>query len=391
MKKIALLLACGAILAAGTPALPLDNGLALTPPMGWSTWNQFGCLGLNEKVVKEIADALVSTGMRDAGYAYLNLDDCWQLWRGFDGKIHPDPFRFPHGIKALADYAHARGLKLGLYSDSGRATCSWRPGGYHHEVQDAETYASWGIDYLKYDFCFTQGLGPGRALYEKMRDALKASGRPIVFSICEWGEQEIGSWGPDTGNLWRTTVDIRDEWDSFTENLDLNNLLAAIAGPGGWNDPDMLTVGLHGKSHIGKGMTDVEYRSHFSLWALMAAPLIAGNDIRNMDEFTRDTLLNREVIAVDQDPAGYQGRRVRSQDGLEVWSKNRSDPGERAVILFNRTSSASDITVTWEELGLEGSAFARDLWQHQDLGAFPSSYTTRVEPHGVAMLKVVAR
>jgi len=368
---------------AQTNALAVGNGLARTPPMGWNSWNKFAC-NVSEQLIKEIADAMVATGMKKAGYQYVNIDDCWQVSRDSAGNIVADPVRFPGGMKALADYVHAKGLKLGIYTDAGTMTCEKRPGSLDHELQDAKTYAAWGVDYVKIDWCHTEGLDPQKQ-YAKFRDALAQCGRPIVFSICNWGRNQPWTWGPATGNLWRTTGDIQDNWASMLKILDNpSQQHAEAAGPGGWNDPDMLEVG-NGK------MTDAEYRSHFSLWAMMAAPLIAGNDLRSMSQATKDILMNAEVIAIDQDAAGKQGTRIRGEGGLEVWAKPLKQKGAVAVLLFNRGEAAADINANWGEVGLpSGKAKVRDLWAHTDRGVFTDSFKANVSPHGVVMLKVVS-
>ena len=364
----------------------LGNGLALTPPMGWNSWNRFAC-NVTEDLVKSAADALVSTGMKDAGYEYIVIDDCWQVSRDALGNIVADAKTFPSGIKALADYIHSKGLKFGIYSDAGTMTCAKRPGSRGHEFQDALQYAAWGVDYLKYDWCNT-GTENAQAAYSTMRDALKAAGRPIVFSLCEWGSNKPWLWANDVGNLWRTTGDISDCWEcrkghlSFAQILDLQVGLETYAGPGHWNDPDMLEVG-------NGGMTATEYRSHFSLWCILAAPLMAGNDLKNMAPEIKDILTNQEVIAVDQDPLGMQGRRVRKDGDSEVWAKQMKD-GSRAVVVFNRGASDADISVSWEDLGYPAhlSASVRDLWAKKDLGKSTASFTAKVPSHGVAMLLI---
>jgi alpha-galactosidase len=368
-----------------------ENGLAVTPPMGWNSWNKFAC-DINERLIRETADAMVSSGMKDAGYQYIVIDDCWQVSRDMQGNIVADPTRFPSGIKALADYVHSKGLKFGLYSDAGSKTCQGRPGGRGYEFQDARTYASWGVDYLKYDWCNTTTQDP-RASYLVMRDALRASGRPIVFSLCNWGVKEPWLWGKGIGNLWRTTGDISDLFQAkqpkgeqlgVVDILDLqaSNNVDAYAGPGHWNDPDMLEVG-------NGGMTTTEYVSHFSLWAMLAAPLMAGNDLRTLTPATRDILTNKEVIAVDQDQLGRQGRRVRKDGDLELWVRQLVD-GSRAVVLFNRGTTPREITLAWEDLGYPAALTAeiRDLWQHKDLGKFKKAYSPTVTPHGVVMITV---
>ncbi len=368
---------------AQTNALAVGNGLARTPPMGWNSWNKFGC-NVSEQLIKEIADAMVASGMKKAGFQYVNIDDCWQESRDSAGNIVADPARFPGGMKALADYVHAKGLKLGIYTDAGTMTCEKRPGSLDHELQDAKTYAAWGVDYVKIDWCHTEGLDPQKQ-YAKFRDALAQCGRPIVFSICNWGRNQPWTWGPATGNLWRTTGDIQDNWASVLKILDNpSQQHAEAAGPGGWNDPDMLEVG-NGK------MTDAEYRSHFGLWAMMAAPLIAGNDLRSMSQATKDILMNPEVIAIDQDSAGKQGTRIRAEGSSEVWAKPLKQKGAVAILLFNRGEAAAEISANWGEVGLPpGKAKVRDLWAHTDRGVFTDSFKANVPPHGVVMLKIVS-
>ena len=401
MTRIVRMLLCllvGASLV-GSPALAettqevvnkAPNGFALTPPMGWNSWNKFAC-DVNEQTVRDTADAMVSSGMRDAGYQYVVIDDCWQGPRDANGFITADTQRFPSGIKALADYVHSRGLKFGIYSDAGRLTCGGRPGSQGHEYQDALTYARWGVDYLKYDWCST-GDRNAQEGYAVMADALRQSGREIVFSICEWGTAKPWLWAKNTGNLWRTTGDIFDSYKkkdakrdwahTLLEIVDLNEPLWPFAGPGHWNDADMLEVG-------NGGMTPTEYRSHFSLWAMMASPLMAGNDIANMDESTRAILLNKEVIAVDQDPLGQQGRRVWKEGDREVWVRPLSR-GARALLLFNRGDQPSRIRATAEQLGYPPTMRAklRDLWAHRDLPRWSGAFEADVEPHGVVMLRM---
>ncbi len=364
----------------------LDNGLARTPPMGWNSWNRFGC-NVSDKLIREVADAMSASGMREAGYQYVTIDDCWQVARTAEGVIVADSARFPAGIKALADYVHGKGLKFGIYTDAGRRTCEGRPGSYGFEALDAKTYAAWGVDYVKVDWCNAEGLdAPTR--YAVMRNALAASGRPIVFSICEWGSNRPWEWAPAVGNLWRTTGDISDRWTSVLTLVDLSSQYWHVARPGAWNDPDMLEVG-------NGGMTRTEYRSHFSLWAMMAAPLIAGNDVRAMLDSTpatadtREILLNREVIAVDQDSLGVQGTIVQAWPSeLQVWVKPLAD-GSRAVLLFNRASVPSMITADWGRVGLKTKkARVRDLWAHADSALVEARYGTIVPSHGVVMLRV---
>ena len=366
------------------------NGLAQTPPMGWNSWNKFAC-DVNEKIVRATADAMVSSGMRDAGYQYVVIDDCWHGPRDSDGFITADPQRFPSGMKALADYIHSKGLKFGIYSDAGRLTCAGRPGSQGHEYQDALTYARWGVDYLKYDWGST-GDRNAQEAYAVMADALRQSGRDIVFSICEWGTAKPWLWAKNVGNLWRTTGDIMDSFATkdpaktwahpVLEIVDSNEPLWPHAGPGHWNDPDMLEVG-------NGGMTPAEYRSHFSLWAMMAAPLMAGNDIANMDETTRSILLNKQVIAIDQDPLGVQGRRVMREGDTEVWIKPLQG-GAKAVLFFNRGDQPARISATAERLRIpvEMRAKIRDLWAHRDLPRWRGKLEAQVEPHGVAMFRI---
>ena len=363
---------------AQTKAAQSARQLAPTPPMGWNSWNKFGC-DVSEQLIRETADAMVSSGMQAAGYQYVNIDDCWQVSRASDGTIVADPARFPSGIKALADYVHSKGLKLGVYTDAGRLTCQKRPGSFDHELQDAKTYAAWGVDYVKVDWCYSEGLDP-EVQYAKFRDALAQAGRPIVFSICDWGVKAPWKWGPATGNLWRTTGDISDRYDRMSVIGFSQNGLEKFAGPGHWNDPDMLEVG-------NGGMEPDEYRTHMALWVLLAAPLLAGNDLRSMTAETKELLMNREVIAVDQDPKGVQGHRMWDEGPLEIWVKPLADQSQ-AVGLFNRGESALSITLNLRALGMSGPAKLRDLWEHKDLGPVQDSYTAEVPKHGVMMLRV---
>jgi alpha-galactosidase len=371
------------------PLHALENGLARTPPMGWNSWNKFAC-NVSEDLVKVAADAIVRTGMKDAGYEYVVIDDCWQVSRDAEGNIIADAKRFPSGMKAVGDYIHSKGLKFGIYSDAGRGTCQNRPGSRGYEYQDARQYAAWGVDYLKYDWC-NHDTQDSASSYATMRDALAKSGRPIVFSICEWGSTKPWLWAGSVGNLWRSTGDIVDKWDGkekwggngVVQILDLQDGIESYAGPGHWNDPDMLEVG-------NGGMTDIEYRSHFSLWCLMAAPLMAGNDLEHMTDATKAILMNKEIIAVDQDPAGIQAQRVKKNGGLEIWVKQLAD-GSRAVGLLNRTGSESEIGVHWTDLGYPEnvSASVRDLWAHRDEGVHKGGYTPKVASHGTVVIRVV--
>ncbi len=352
--------------------------LPQTPPMGWNSWNKFAC-DVSEQLIREIADAMVSSGLKAAGYQYVNIDDCWQVNRDAQGDIVADPARFPSGIKALADYVHSKGLKLGLYTDAGRLTCQKRPGSFDHELQDAKTYASWGVDYVKVDWCYSEGLDP-EVQYAKFRDALAQAGRPIVFSICNWGVKAPWRWGPKTGNLWRTTGDISDKYDSMSLIGFSQNGLEKFASPGHWNDPDMLEVG-------NGGMDRDEYRTHMALWALLAAPLLAGNDLRSMSAETKEMLTNREVLSVDQDAKGVQGHRISEEGPLEIWAKPLADQSQ-AVGLFNRSEAALTMTLDFKAVGFSGAAKVRDLWEHKDIGTVQDTHTVEVPKHGVVLLKV---
>jgi alpha-galactosidase len=382
------------MMLASSACAQLQRGsLAQTPPMGWNSWNKFAC-NVSEDLIKSVADAIAINGMKDAGYQYVVIDDCWQVSRDENGFIVADPQRFPSGIKALADYVHSKGLKFGVYSDAGTKTCGGRPGSMGHEYQDALQYARWGVDYLKYDWCNT-GTRNAEEAYSTMSTALLSTGRPIVFSMCEWGTAKPWLWANGIGNLWRTTGDIKDVWQrkrkwpdgscceyGMLDIVDQQVGLDSFAGPGHWNDPDMLEVG-------NGGMTVPEYRAHFSLWALLAAPLMSGNDVRSMSPEIKDILTNTEVISVNQDNLGREGHRVRKDGDLEVWSKPLAD-GTRAVILLNRGESEAQINVAWDELGYPTHlpAKVRDLWAHKDLGTFTGSYSAKVPPHTVEMVKV---
>jgi len=492
---------------------PLPNGLGLSPQMGWNSWNHFGC-GINEQLIHDTITALSKSGLAAAGYKYVNMDDCWAGTRDSNGIIHPDSKTFPNGIKPLADYAHQMGLLFGLYSDAGTNTCAGRPGSLNYEKQDANSYASWGVDYLKYDNCNNQNIPP-KTRYPIMRDALNATGRHIFYSLCEWGEDNPAEWAPAVGNSWRTTGDISDNWASMTSRIDQNDKWWNYAAPGGWNDPDMLEVG-------NGGMTYTEYVSHFSLWALAKAPLLVGCDITKMSSQTLSILTAPEVIAVNQDPMGQQGHKVGSELGatdtasvviapcepgkasqqwklnanksilnvltgscleiydcetedgavvqvypchlsdhnscaqsanqmwnissdgvitsvmngkcldvynfegpnvetwtcnggpnqkwafrsdgtlysnegkcldlqgnLEIWSGKLSG-GSSAVILFNRSPSAANLTANWAQIGLPSNSrgLVRDLWKRTDLGTFTGSFSANVDGHGVVMVKI---
>jgi alpha-galactosidase len=356
--------------------------LALTPPMGWNSWNKFADK-IDDKTVREIADAMVSSGMKDAGYLYINIDDTWEGERDAQGNIQSNS-KFPD-MKALADYIHAKGLKIGIYSSPGPKTCAGYEGSYQHELQDAKTWASWGIDYLKYDWCSADKVyqkSDMQSVYKKMSDALRATGRPIVFSLCQYGLLNVWEWGASVGgNLWRTTGDIQDNWKSMTTiGFDKQAGHEKYAGPGRWNDPDMLEIG-------NGGMTATDYRTHLSLWAMLAAPLLAGNDLRSMSEETRAILTNKEVLAIDQDKLGQQGSRIAKDGDGETWSRPLEN-GDLAVALLNRGESMANITVYWQILGLRGKHKVRDLWAHNDVGSSRDSYSAEVPIHGVVLLRI---
>ncbi|SEV92822.1 glycoside hydrolase family 27 protein [Luteibacter sp. 329MFSha] len=375
----------------GGPAVPpVDavpaNGLARTPPMGWNSWNHFAGR-ITAEDVRGMADAMVANGMRDAGYVYVNIDDTWEGVRDASGAIRPnDKFG---DMKALADYVHARGLKLGIYSSPGAKTCAGFEGSFGHEDQDARTYAKWGVDFLKYDYCGARDQYPvtlenQQALFRRMGQALRRTGRPIVYSLSQSGHFDIWKWGPQTGaNLWRTTPDISDDWSSMSERGFRQLDLTAWSGPGQWNDPDMLEIG-------NGGMTMDEYRTQMSLWSLLPAPLLAGNDLRGMDAETKAILLNREVIAVDQDPAGLPARRLETQGDVEVLVRDMSD-GSRVVGFFNRGETPARVTFPWSRLG---QRFAkprdvRDLWNHRSLPT-NEGYDEALPRHGSVLLRVGA-
>ena len=366
------------------------TNIALTPPMGWNSWNHFHNK-VDDATIRAQAEAMVSSGMRDAGYIYVNIDDTWEGERDSSGVIHSNS-KFPD-MKALADFVHSKGLKIGIYSSPGPKTCAKFEGSYGHELQDAKTYAAWGIDYLKYDLCGLrdQMKAAGSAeeahkimvdAYIKMRDALRSSGRPIVYSLCQYGNDAVWEWGPSVGgNLWRTTGDISDRYASM-ENIGFSQAgLARFAAPGHWNDPDMLEVG-------NGGMNTDEYRTHMSLWAILAAPLLAGNDLTTMTPETVALLTNKDVIAVDQDRAGRQGDRVSAVGPIEIWVRPLAD-GSKAVGIFNRHPSPLSATVDFKrQLGFNHAVKVRDLWLQKDLENPGNSYTAKIPGHGVILLRV---
>lgn len=371
---------------------------ALTPPMGWNSWNKFGC-NVSEKLVMQMADEMVETGMKDAGYQYIVIDDCWQVGRDSLGFIMPDPDRFPHGMKYLADYVHSKGLKLGLYSCAGSYTCQGRPGSRGHQYQDALSYAKWGVDYLKYDWCSDEGQN-ARAAYATMSDAIKEAGRPVILSICEWGENDPWKWGKGIGHLWRVTADIRDcyncvfDWGGVgvVNIIDKMANLYPYAGPGHWNDAEMLEVG-------NGGMTKDEYITHFSMWCMLAAPLMAGNDLSKMDADTKEILTNKEVIAVDQDKLGEQGRRFMDMGEREIWAKPLAN-GELAVCFMNREDTPWNLNYNWHANTIyfansvdmhQYEYTIKDLWQHKVIGT-TAKYTKAVIPaHGVLMVRLTKK
>jgi alpha-galactosidase len=375
----------------GVPAIAQTLQLAETPPMGWNSWNHFAGK-VTDADVRSAADAMISSGMRDAGYVYVNVDDTWQGQRDAQGRIHPNS-RLPD-MKALADYIHSKGLKFGIYSSPGPKTCAGFEGSYGHEEQDAQTYAEWGVDFLKYDLCglrsimgiynpqpdWNKASAIMREAYAKMHKALLKTGRPIVYSICQYGSDSVWEWGAEVGgNLWRSTDDISDSFRSMALIGFSQAGLERFAGPGHWNDPDMLEIG-------NGGMNADEYRTQMSLWAILAAPLLAGNDLSKMDDTTKTILMNREVIAVDQDKLGIQGSRLGP---LQVWMKPLSD-GSKAVALFNFVTDdvPQPITLHFKDVGFTGPVHARDLWAHQDLGLLRDSYTVAPPKGGVVMLRV---
>lgn len=376
------------------------ENLALTPPMGWNSWNKFAC-NIDENLIKGIADQMVESGLRDAGYIYLNLDDCWHGERDSLGFIQADPVKFPSGIRALADYVHSKGLKIGIYSDAGRKTCGGRPGSFGHEYQDALQYARWGIDYLKYDWCDSEDINPVGA-YNLMRDALRAAGRPILFSMCEWGSSKPWEWAADTGHMWRTTGDIFNCFDCVDKHpgwaaygvlqiLDMQNGLRKYAGPGHWNDPDMLEVG--------NGQTVNEDRAHFTMWCMLAAPLILGNDIRNMTQETKDIILNKEVIALDQDSLGIQGLRFAVEDGLEFWFKPLVND-EWAFCILNRSTETKEYAIDWQKFNLYDDVARRftdfdskvynirNLWTKQEEGDTKKVKSVAIPGHDVVLYRL---
>ncbi len=373
---------------------------ALTPPMGWNSWNKFAG-NVDEQIVRAMADAMATNGMKDAGYQYINIDDCWQGQRDAQGFIQPSPAKFPSGIKALADYVHSKGLKLGIYSDVGYKTCAGFAASRGHEFQDAMTYAQWGVDYLKYDWCNHDNLDPIGS-YTTMRDALLATDRPIVFSICEWGSNKPWLWASGIGNSWRTTTDITPIFDGIADHktwqswgvlqiIDAQKSIRQYAGPGHWNDPDMLEVG--------NGMKVNEDRAHFSMWCMLAAPLISGNDLANMSPDTLEILANKDVIAVDQDPLGVEGFPDATNGTVEIWFKPLAN-GDWAMSALNRGTAPEKITFDWknekvaDDLSKRDAHFdtttysLRNLWTHQEAGDTTQPLDAEIPGHDVLMFRL---
>lgn len=363
--------------------------LAPTPPMGWANWNSMGC-HYDESTIRAIADHMVSSGMRDAGYRYLIIQECIVPagHRTQDGTLIPDPGKFPHGIPALVAYIHQRGLKAGIYTDVGPETCADYEGSFNHEEQDARTFASWGIDLIEEDFCHKPEGFTGAQLYSRMRAAITHTGRPMFFYICNWGDESTWTWAPRIGDAWRSTSDVgvpgRAEWKQILSNFDDNALHSSSGGPGSWSDPDMLEVGV-------PGINLTEEQALFSLWAISAAPLWAGNDLVTMSKQTLEILVNSEVIAVDQDALGRPGTLVAQQaPGLQVWARPLAGKDSaQAVLLFNRTAAKTKMHLLLKDLGMNGPVRARDLWSHRDLGVIAHEYKTVVPSHGVVMLRIV--
>jgi alpha-galactosidase len=358
-----------------------DNGLARTPPMGWNSWNKFAGR-VDDAAVRGMADAMASNGMKDAGYQYINIDDTWEGGRDANGNIVSNK-KFPD-MKALADYVHSKGLKLGIYSSPGPQTCAGYEGSYGHEAQDARTWAGWGIDYVKYDWCSARNLYTDdemQAVYQKMGDALHAAGRPILFSLCQYGRDDVWKWGAKvSGNAWRTTGDIRDTWTSMSTIGFSQDVLAPYAQPGHFNDPDMLEIG-------NGGMNDDEYRTHMSLWSMLAAPLLAGNDLRSVPDNIMAILANRDVIAIDQDKAGHEATRAWQSGEQEIWVRNL-DGGDHAVAVFNRGAAPASVTVRWADLKIAAPSRVRDLWAHRDEEFTGTEHAITVPSHGVVMWRV---
>jgi len=370
-----------------------DKPITTTPPMGWMSWFPF-IDKINEKKIMEVADAMVKSGLRDAGYKLLQLDDGWMAAkRDKEGRQYADTSRFPHGMKYLADYLHARGLKIGIYSSNGTQTCAGYPGSYNHEELDANTYASWGIDYLKYDACGAKENHTDRELHTRMSKALRATGRPIMFEICIFSSGDTHLWGAEIADMWRTGGDIvkfiertpEITYKNWYENLGQVEGKENYAGNGHWNDPDNLIVDYPRNNK----QTYEEQKAQFSLWSVVSAPLILGNDVRDMSEATKQILLNKEIIAVDQDKATKPGSRVISDNQKEIWVKQLND-GSKAVVIFNKQDTEATLSLNFKDINADKKAKIRDLWSHSDKGTFTDAYSAKIAPHGVAMIKLIA-
>ena len=391
---------------AASPAPPRSNGLALTPPLGWSSWNNFG-EDISEQLVVETMEAMIANGMRDAGYVFVNLDDGWQRYKGTrrDHPLEFDPKKFPHGVAWLANYAHERGMKLGIYSGPGQSTCAGYTGSEGHEAEDARMFASWNIDHLKYDSCCSHRDAPKSELqriFRTMSDALLAQKRGIVLHACHCGWGDIWEWAAGLGvNHWRIGQDISDDFNypgnreqyyfDVLDQLDRGVGLEKYAGPGHWNDYDMLIVGLDGKSGqlVGTGASNIEYRTHFSLWAMVSSPMLVGADIRKLDAYSLETLTNKEILALSQDPAGNVAQKVRDDGDLEVFSRELAD-GSHAVLLLNRGAATAQMTFSPRgDLQVPMDRFSvRDLWQHRDLGPYDMPVTVEVQSHEARVFRI---
>jgi alpha-galactosidase len=367
-----------------------DDGLAFTPPMGWYPWNEFGQEPQNEKLIKEIVDALVSSGLKEAGYAYVGPDEGICFYRDAGGKLTSNLERYPSGLRGLGNYIHRKGLKYALYTDAGTRTCSKAmPGTKDHEFEDMLAFAEWRADYLKIDWCNAGGQDVAES-YTKLRDALHAAGRPIVYSLCSWGVGEPWKWAGSVGNLWRTTGDIcspgKADWGNAMKVAAANEKLYEAAGPGHWNDPDMMISGMD-------GLSEAQNRSFFSLWCMMAAPLMAGSDLRKMTPSTIQILTNREAIGINQDPLGIQGRIVRRNGKVEIWAGKRLFDGSQAVLVLNQGAEPAQVRVAWPDIGLAESPalYVRNLWTHQTAGPQGGGISVTVAPNDVALLRISKR
>jgi hypothetical protein len=369
--------------------------LALTPPMGWNSWNCWG-LSVSDEKLKSSAQAMIDKGLIDHGWTYMNIDDGWEAEaRSANGEI-PANKKFPD-MKGLGNWLHDHGLKFGIYSSPGPKTCGGYLGSYQHELQDAKTYANWGIDYLKYDWCSYGDIAKNdttlaayQAPYKIMQQALRSQKRDLIYSLCQYGMKNVSAWGAEVdGNCWRTTGDITDNWNSLSSIGFSQGLLSQYAKPGRWNDPDMMIVGQvgWGENLHPTHLTPDEQYTHVSLWCLLSAPLLIGCDLSKLDAFTLNLLTNDEVLAIDQDVLGKQARQIIKKDDHQVWVKELED-GNKAIGIFNLSDDYQNISVNWNEIGLPAKQKARDLWRQKDLGVFENSFTTKVAPHGVTLIKV---